>query len=380
MNRTLMGLLARGIDSVLANKLIEQGLRVAKLKQKQPHQLRKLGLSDEQISAVHRSSRPPISEEVVCQLLYKSRRSCCVCRMPNLPIIIHHIYPWSESKDHRIENLAVLCLNCHGEAHTKRETAQNLTPERIQYSKQKWEEMVCTQDLQALIRPSSWESNTAMWDYFNHTRLLTLARSIQIDTAQILNSPIFSNQHFPSISDHSTEKTNVENPGADVPYFYAALNPIRAAELYGHFERLLYELLGRTGFVNLTSEWSRSSVNSIVRPGNIIACTGAFRFKWLHNHQKAGPGQNRRVRKSKRGIELHFQIDGWEATSSSAHHTHLSGIWVSTAVLLVRSVSRDEGRIIIACTCLAIGTGFTEYKGEIPEVAWKHMQSVEDDV
>jgi len=76
------------------------------------------------------------------KLLFESRYTCCVCRDISGGIIVHHIEKYSESHSHDEDNLVVLCLNCHGEAHTTRELQLNLNRDRLRQSKKLWLEPV----------------------------------------------------------------------------------------------------------------------------------------------------------------------------------------------------------------------------------------------
>jgi hypothetical protein len=71
----------------------------------------------------------------VNKVLDESRWTCCVCRRDiSLGIIVHHIEEYSDSRSHVEDNLVVLCLNHHGEAHTTRELQLNLNRERLRQS------------------------------------------------------------------------------------------------------------------------------------------------------------------------------------------------------------------------------------------------------
>ena len=92
-----------------------------------------------------------------------------------------------------------------------------------------------------------------------------------------------------------------------------------------------------------------------------------------------GPGQIRLGYLRKRGIELRFTIDAWEATSSSAHHSHLTGLWICTGILLVRSVTTRNHLLSIETTCLSIGTGFEDYQRYIPNIAFVRMEKEDEE-
>ncbi len=149
MNRTFKSLLAKGIDSLVAQNIVDSELNLSTLSSCSSAKLKELGVTDEIKDKIF-DSRPPIPEEIIDNLLYKSRRTCCVCRETERSIIIHHIQEWNESKSNEESNLVVLCLLHHDEAHSKKELSQNLTSERIKSAKIKWEEEVTSLDKEIL--------------------------------------------------------------------------------------------------------------------------------------------------------------------------------------------------------------------------------------
>lgn len=137
-SRTNNALLALGIDSAAAQLLIEQGFTAATLKAQSRDSLANLGLAPFQIENVLASGRPPIPEQTLCTILFKSKWACCICRDAKKAVIVHHLVPWSESRSHAEDNLVLLCLDHHGEAHTTRQLSLNLTPERIRDARTRW--------------------------------------------------------------------------------------------------------------------------------------------------------------------------------------------------------------------------------------------------
>lgn len=55
--------------------------------------------------------RTPIPSDVEAEVMFSHDRTCCVCRTPRMGTQIHHID--EEPSNHEIQNLAVLCLECH---------------------------------------------------------------------------------------------------------------------------------------------------------------------------------------------------------------------------------------------------------------------------
>ena len=142
MNNTFKSLLSKGISSDIAQRITDSGYNLSTLSACSEKELENLGVDKSLKNQIFDSKRPSIPDNITNNLLYKSRRTCCICRDSNRSIIIHHIKEWSESKSNEENNLVVLCLHHHDEAHTKRELSQNLTPERILEGKKRWEKEV----------------------------------------------------------------------------------------------------------------------------------------------------------------------------------------------------------------------------------------------
>jgi hypothetical protein len=179
--------LALGLDSDLATKLVSLAIAPGKLLKMPSAKLLGLGLDK---GAQAKLKRPPIPPERLFNLLRKCKRICCVCRTPNLNIIVHHIKEWHASRSHAEKNLVVLCMNDHGEAHTERKLGQNHTPESIRKHKETWEAEVRSADARAVVGLS--QSEGANWDYINHTRLFRFAAQLGIDCR---NMNVFARLH-----------------------------------------------------------------------------------------------------------------------------------------------------------------------------------------
>ena len=64
-----------------------------------------------------KNSRPSIPDELSTEILYLSDHTCCICNDRGSHVQIHHID--EKSANNVLENLAVLCVNCHEKAHIK---------------------------------------------------------------------------------------------------------------------------------------------------------------------------------------------------------------------------------------------------------------------
>lgn len=126
------------IDSATADRLIENGFSVKGLKALSETALHALGLTQSQIENVIGAGRPPIPEDTLNTVLFNSKWTCCICRDPKKAVIVHHLSPWAQSRSHVVDNLVILCLEHHGEAHTTHQLTLNLTADRIKDARDRW--------------------------------------------------------------------------------------------------------------------------------------------------------------------------------------------------------------------------------------------------
>lgn len=90
-----------------------------------------------------------IPPEVAAKVLFRSDRTCCVCRIKGKPVQIHHID--GNNRNNRPENLAVLCLDCHSETQIKGGFRRKLDPEQIILYRNDWEIIVQKERTKAMI-------------------------------------------------------------------------------------------------------------------------------------------------------------------------------------------------------------------------------------
>jgi hypothetical protein len=84
--------------------------------------------------------RVPITPELAAEVMFASDRTCCICRLEKLKVQIHHVD--GDPSNNARENLAVICLHCHSDAHTQGAFVRNLTPELIRRYNSSWQEIV----------------------------------------------------------------------------------------------------------------------------------------------------------------------------------------------------------------------------------------------
>ncbi len=84
--------------------------------------------------------RVAIPDDLAAKVMFASDRTCCVCRLHSPKVQIHHID--EDPSNNAFENLAVICLHCHSDAHTKGAFVRNLTPELIRLYNSSWRDIV----------------------------------------------------------------------------------------------------------------------------------------------------------------------------------------------------------------------------------------------
>lgn len=84
------------------------------------------------------SNRIQIPSKVVDNLMVMNRRICCICNEQGKHLHIHHIDGNHSNND--IENLAVLCLECHSRVTGDEGFGRRFTSNEVSLFKKKWEE------------------------------------------------------------------------------------------------------------------------------------------------------------------------------------------------------------------------------------------------
>lgn len=353
--RTKLALLARGFDSQTIEKICDAKLSLTKLKLLSDQELLSLGINSEQIKYLRSEPRPPIPEKIVIQLLHDSKRTCCICRDSSKPIIIHHIKEWSLSRDHSEQNLVILCLEHHDQAHTKKGLSIALTAKQLIGHKSKWFDTVKTGDAKAVLGLASIEG--ARWDYFNHHRLFELARAASMSISFKTLSYFRELRQYGMLNADGLIASPTEwKVGSPSWYLY---NVFEGMYLYFYVKDILEKVLSSLPIVDITNRWTKSEIEALVCPGRWIALQSAFYLKSLSKDSK-GRNQTRRCLRRRKGIEIVFEFDAWEATSSTSKNLHLSGYQTAVIILLVRTVEKTESTTRISGSCLAIGGNFAE--------------------
>lgn len=338
--------MARGFDSKRA-KSIAARYTLSELKQLSGPATKAAGLTQREAELIADSGRPPIPSQTLHRVLFQNRFTCCVCRDPTQPVIVHHITEWSESKDHSAPNLCVLCLTDHARAHTKSTLSKNLDRTALRSFKSQWEEQVRISDAQAIDAASKLDG--VNWSYVNLKHLYKILSDHKFEFNRY--------SYFRRLVSEGIIKPNGEFQ-FDKNTFWA----YEGREILERFQYLQFLMSGLISVLridNISDHLTKGEALPIVYPQQDIFVQGAFYFRRDTKVDK-GPGQMVTGYRQLNGIRIQFVFDSWEATSSSARSCWLSGRQSAGALIRVRSVEKTNEHILILGTVLAI-----TYGGEI---------------
>lgn len=352
MHQTVKALLQRGLTTTLASSLRERGYTLEKLQKLSPAELLKLEVPDDCHDDIRIKSRPAIPASIVHDLLYRSKSVCCVCQHRKLGVQLHHIIPWSKCKKHDEENLVVLCLPCHDNAHTRKGFTKNLTADQLKHHKKMWEQEVREARNRHLYMPRP-SCSGGVWDYFNRQRLLGTAGTLQIDLPSL---PGYQSL----VKDDSNRK--------DRQYVFEGDLQLGPTSECAFYENVLRSITDKRDWVDLRPIWRKEELRALAPSNTLFALTANFRFKEQTN-RVTGMGQTRLGYYQKNNVRLEFSFDAWECTSNSSNSHHLCGSRICTTLGFVRELDADGKYLVLRATSLAIGTGFTDYVGDVPEIA-----------
>lgn len=347
-NRVELALIARGVDSALAEKLRKEKWTLAKLQSQAPEKLLDLGIGEVAVPVILGSGRPPIPPEHLVRTLYDNRWLCCVCRDASRPIIVHHIKPWAESRDHSQTNLAVLCSIHHGEAHSTHALELTLTPDRLKAAKTTWEQEVSRLDPLAIFQATQLIS--CQWWYFNHLRVFEIAEQVGVNVFDLEG---FQDALLNGACDAQGHIRFRKGP------LYAGYALSHALKRY--MSNMLEATMGHACVRNISDDLDRGTLDRLIIEGDLVFVQGSYSFT---NLDPDGSGQVLvRGRRHANKVEVTFVFDRNEGTSGSARYEWLCGVRALGCLLRVNSLRKDvKGVLHIEATVLAIRSANQELK------------------
>jgi hypothetical protein len=350
---TINAFMARGLDSHLANALSKK-YTLATLKQLSRVELIALGLSEVQVTQLHSEPRPAIPEDRLVRVLHKNRRTCCICRDQDKAVIVHHISEWAVSRSHDESNLSVLCQEHHDLAHTTKRLTQNLSEAEIRESKKQWEQDVLRLDARTLMQLKNG-NEYARWDWINLQRLFQLVLTLKM---RVVSQPFIENLRARRIIDsdgillpHKTWDIEKE-PNL---WFLDFMDGFRVAHYLGI---LVDHVLTTLPIIDITSYVpNKGQLKSLLKDGDYIAAQLPFYFKTVE-HRGDNKAEIKKAYYKGHGVRIEYVFDAWYCLSCSARIDGMTGRKVQTVFGQIRSITDEDGDLVVNISCLASGTAF----------------------
>jgi hypothetical protein len=96
--------------------------------------------------------RVPPPNDQSARLLFANRHTCCICRGPRHEVQIHHID--ENPANNEWDNLAVLCLNCHGRVTGRPGFGRKFSRQEVLEYKRDWESQCAELNAQGALMQS----------------------------------------------------------------------------------------------------------------------------------------------------------------------------------------------------------------------------------
>lgn len=295
-------------------------------------------------------NRPKIPRDLSFKILYESARTCCVCRRSERPVQIHHLD--KDNTNNAEQNLAALCSECHGEAHTKRELSQNLTESRIREFKAQWTAEVARRSANSMLANSGIMQ--ALWTYIQHNRLPGI-----LDSAEVaLEEPLFGELKTRRIVDSFGVPQRRIKPDRDSATWtvYDYLNYSDRHQVHQLLCRAIDALISRARPIDLDAIWRRREIDALLKPGVICFTQRAFYFK-TYEHSVRERFEKRLAFARANRIRLELHVSTRDMFGDSSVTTNYCGHRTASCLFVTKSVTRTGAWLVIHGTPIAMGAG-----------------------
>lgn len=349
----LVTLLGLGIPGPIAYELAATGNTLNQIKRLSNDRLLHFGITPKLKEKLF--SRKLIPEKTLNKLLNDSLRICCVCKgARSHAIIIHHITPWEENGDNSEGNLVVLCLHCHGEAHTHHGFSRNLTPDQIRFSKMEWVKLVRekTEDRARGMTKIQNLNYWTYWDFFNIRRIYPLIQAMGINLDSLVQSDVGKQLYeggYISANgslDFSQWPEDFESKG----YWLAFYDGMWISQFLVNVNNCL---LKNINLKTIDTRQTSQEILSNIVVGDFVLIQDAFFFKKLTNDD-SGHDQAKKVHINKRDFEIGGVIDSWYCLTMSAK-IRLMGKKRASVIGIVTNIDQNGSKLKIDLSILAIG-------------------------
>jgi hypothetical protein len=305
------------------------------------------------------SRRPTIPAPIKQQILYESAFVCVVCQ--NRGAQIHHMD--ENNTNNEPKNLVLLCQDHHDEAHTKHQLSQNLTAARLRGFKKSWLKQVSEKREQATSASSQREladsffSMGVTWGYINHLRV---SQMLTPEILKRVDKRLLARCETVGMIDHRGIIIPPKNALPPSSYLsgtvydlFDHLNGNALHVLYGEFVDEIARIVKPIELAD--QSWTKTFTRTMLAANKFIFFKKAQYFKTV---SKDNENAHIRVRTFRRNIEIEYFVDSRDMFGTTSITCSFSGHQTCSSLLQIKSINEKGGKLIIACTPIALGVGF----------------------
>lgn len=293
------------------------------------------------------------------KILYDSAYACVICQKGD--IHLHHID--QNNANNVADNLIVLCMHHHGEAHTQRQLSTNLNPARLKRAKRDWETQVSKRRLAVATNGAQRRAAGEFlgigvtWGYINHRRVADLLTEKIFADVNKVNIKICKTR---GLIDQNGILIPTKSISADANYIQASIydrfefgDDHRIHNLYSNY----VDCISRAARpIHITAEsWKKTWFRQFVSPGDFLFVNKAHYFKTV---QEMPQNKISLAYTFKRKIRIEFLIETKNMFGTSSMTVSFSGHKNCAALVLVKSLEKRGTDLVIHCTPIALGVGY----------------------
>lgn len=258
----------------------------------------------------------------------------------------------------------------HDEAHTHHQLSQNLTTSNLRDAKRNWlatvksqRNKIATLSGQLALNSNNQLSLTGMtWGYINHRRVGQLANPEKLEPQE---QSYFQYCRRKGIVDQrgilikpAGVRLSSGYIGNSIYDWYEHGDDQRLHLVYSAFVDQISTSAQPTHLDN--NSWTKARIRSLVRPGAFIFLDRAFFFKSVRESRH---NQHRRVYTFRRKVVLEFYVDTVDMFGTTSMTVSFSGHKQCGALVQLKTIEeKKDGRLILHCTPIALGVGFSKQR------------------